>query len=216
VTRQISRRQVLQLVAGALAARPLLTAWPAGAAVPPESLQRQTLEAWADTIVPGAKRSPEDRVVAGATPGPGAVQAGVWELLNDPDAGVQAALPAFTALLNTEATGYALAHGVRVPITEAPFVSLPFEHRTGLALALLNPKHPDQLLWYALAAMALLAFHTAAQFDTATAVRAGHPGLAWIGFPMPDRDGLWRFPRFSYERQLAREHPATTASGNPP
>jgi hypothetical protein len=64
--------------------------------------------------------------------------------------------------------------------------------------------------------MALLAFHTAAQFDTATAVRAGHPGLAWIGFPMPDRDGLWRFPRFSYERQLAREHPATTASGNPP
>jgi enediyne biosynthesis protein E8 len=216
VTRQISRRRVLQLVTTALAARPLLAALPAGAAPPSESLQRQTLEAWSDTIVPGAKRGPDDRVVAGATPGPGAVQAGVWQLLHDPDVGLAPALPALTTLLNTEASGYALAHGVRLTLTEAPFVALPFEHRTGLALTMLNPKHPDQLVWYALAAMAMLAFHTAAQLDTATAVRDGHPGLEWIGFPMPGRDGLWRFSQFSYRRQLAREHPATTSTGNPP
>jgi hypothetical protein len=199
-----------------LAARPFLTPAPANAATPPESLQKATLEAWSDTIVPGAKRSPDDRVVAGATPGPGAVQAGVWQLLNDPDVGLRPALPAFTALLNTEATGYALAHGVRLDLTVPPFVALPFAHRTALANQLLNPQHVDQLLWYALAAMALLAFHTAAQLDTATAVREGHPGLKWIGFPKPDPDGLWRFPRFSYRRRLAREHPATTSTGNPP
>jgi hypothetical protein len=216
VDRTVSRRRVLQLVAGALAARPLLTAPPAGAATPPESLQRATLEAWGDTIVPGAKRGPADRVVAGATPGPGAVQAGVWQLLNDPDVGLAPALPALTLLLNTEAAGYALAHGVRLDLTVAPFVALPFAHRTALANKLLDPKHVDQLLWYALAAMALLAFHTAAHLDTATAVRQRHPGLAWLGFPEPDPDGLWRFPRFSYRRRLAREHPATTRNGNPP
>jgi hypothetical protein len=93
---------------------------------------------------------------------------------------------------------------------------LPFAHRTGLALELLAPGRGDQLLWYALAAMAMLAFHTAAQLDTADAIRAGHPGLAWIQFPAPDADGLWRFPDFSYGRALARLHPATTSTGNPP
>jgi hypothetical protein len=216
VSRHLSRRQVIQLVAAALAAKPVLAAGPAGAATPERDLQRATFEAFADTIVPGEKRHPGDRAVAGATAGPGAVQAGVWELLNDPDVGLQIALPALTVLLNTEATGYALTHRLPLDLTAPAFVTLPFEHRTALALALLNPKHGDQLIWYAVAAMALLAFHTAAHLDTAAAVRAGHPGLAWIGFPEPDPDGLWRFPKFSYRRTLARRHPATTDTGNPP
>jgi hypothetical protein len=216
VSRHLSRRQVIQLVAAALAAKPFLPVGPAGAATPEHDVQRATFEAFADTIVPGEKRHRGDRAVAGATAGPGAVQAGVWELLNDPDVGVQVALPALTILLNTEAAGYALTHGLLLDLTAPPFVALPFEHRTALALALLNPKHGDQLIWYAVAAMALLAFHTAAHLDTATAVRAGHPGLAWIGFPEPDPDGLWRFPEFSYGRPLARRHPATTDTGNPP
>jgi hypothetical protein len=125
-------------------------------------------------------------------------------------------LPALLALLNTSAAGYGLTHSVRLDLTVAPFVALPFKHRTALALQLLDPGRVDQLLWYALAAMALLAFHTAAQVDTAAAMRAGHPGLAWIEFPQPDADGLWRFPHFSYRRALARPHPATTRTGNPP
>ena len=61
----------------------------------------------------------------------------------------------------------------------------------------------------------MLAFHTAAHLDTATAVSQGHPGLAWLGFPQPDADGVWRFPTFSYRRVLASTRPGTTASGQP-
>ena len=212
--RPITRRQVLQLVAAAVATVPLLTDAPrAGAA--DTSIDRLTLEAWADTIVPGEKRSVGDHAIAGACAGPGAVQAGVWDLMNDPDVGLAPVLPALVALLDTAATAYAVTHRVRLDVTVPPFVALPFEHRTALALQLLAPSRPDQLLWYALAAMAMLAFHTAAHLDTAAAVRAGHPGLAWIQFPMPDADGLWRFPDFSYRRALASLHAATTSTGNP-
>jgi len=43
-----------------------------------------TLEAFADTIVPGEKRSPDDHAIAGAASGPGAVGAGALELLRTP------------------------------------------------------------------------------------------------------------------------------------
>lgn len=212
--RAISRRQVLQLVAAAVATLPLIAdAIPAGAA--DGGIARSTLEAWSDTIVPGEKRDASDRAIAGACAGPGAVQAGVWDLMNDPDVGLAPALPAFVTLVNTAAAEYAIQHRVRIDPTAPPFVALPFAHRTALALELLNPTRADQLLWYALAAIAVLAFHTAAQLDTAAAVRAGHPGLAWIGFPLPDADDLWRFSDFSYRRALAQLHPATTATGNP-
>jgi hypothetical protein len=144
------------------------------------------------------------------------VQAGVWDLMNDADVGLAPVLPALVGLLNTAAAGYAVTHRVSLDLTVPPFVALPFEHRTALARQLLDPSRVDQLLWYALAAMALLAFHTAAHLDTAAAVRAGHPGLAWIQFPQPDADGLWRFPHFSYRRALAHQHPRTTRTGNPP
>jgi hypothetical protein len=210
----ISRRRVLQLVAVAVATLPLITDAPPAKA--DGNVDRITLEAWSDTIVPGEKRNARDRAIAGACAGPGAVQAGVWDLMNDPDVGLAPAIPAIVALLNTQATGYAATHRVQLDLTVPPFVALPFQHRTALAEQLLEPSRVDQLLWYALAAMAMLAFHTAAQLDTAAAVRAGHPGLAWIGFPAPDPDGLWRFPHFSYRRALAHKHPQTTRTGNPP
>jgi len=213
--RPISRRQALQLVAAAVATVPLVAdAVPAGAADGINA--RLTMEAWGDTFVPGQKRSATDRAIAGACAGPGAVQAGVWELMNDPDVGLQPVLPVLVTLLNTAAVEYALVRGVRLDLSVPAFVALPFEHRTAMALQLLEAGRPDQLLWYAIAAMPMLAFHTAAQVDTALAVRAGHPGLAWIQFPRPDADGLWRFPDFSYRRALARKHAATTSTGNPP
>jgi enediyne biosynthesis protein E8 len=61
----------------------------------------------------------------------------------------------------------------------------------------------------------MLAFHTAGHLSTADAVRSGHPGLAWLDFPLPDADGLWRYPEFSYRRELATTHPATTSTGQP-
>ena len=94
-------------------------------------------------------------------------------------------------------------------------MALPFGRRTALALRLLGGSGRDQVLWYALAAIAMLAFHTAAHLDTAAAVRGGHPGLAWLRFPAPDADGLWRYEHFSYRRRLARRHPRTTTTGQP-
>jgi hypothetical protein len=218
----ISRRRVLQLAATAAATLPLLTdATPAGAAdagqanAGQDNFAQATIEAWGDTIVPGQKRHATDRVVAGACPGPGAVQAGVWDLANDEAVGLQPVLPALVALLNAAAVEYAATHRVLLDVTVPPFVALPFNNRTGLALQLLDTSGDEQLVWYALAAIAMLAFHTAAHLDTATAVRDGHPGLSWIEFPEPDPDGLWRFPDFSYQQVLATGHPGTTSAGNP-
>ena len=209
---QLSRRRVLQAAAAATAVLPLVAP---GSAYAGSDIQRDTLEAFADTVVPGAKRFAGDRIVAGATPGPGAVDAGAWLLYNDPDVGLTPVLAGMVALINTEATGYALTHGKLLDIRVPPFVALDFESRTAVVGLLLSGTGVVQLLWYAMVAMAMLAFHTAGHLDTATAVRTGHPGLAWLGFPNPDPDGIWRFPEFSYRRELAHLHPLTTSTGNP-
>jgi hypothetical protein len=209
----LSRRRLLQAILAGVAAVPLLEA--ASSAEPDPASDKATLEAWSDTIVPGERRWPDDRVVAGAAKGPGAVQAGVWRLLNDPDVGLCPALPALSAGLNAEAVTEAARAGLVLDPTVPPFVALPFRRRTALAERMLNRSSSDQLVWYALAAMAMLAFHTAAHLNTADAVRRGHPGLAWLRFPAPDPDGLWRYEHFSYRRALARRHPRTTNTGNP-
>jgi hypothetical protein len=143
------------------------------------------------------------------------VQAGALDLMTFGPVGLAPALPGLAAGLNAEAVRYAATAGVLLDPTVPPFVALSFEHRTALALELLEGTLPDQLAWYGLAGVATLAFHTAGHLSTAEAVRSGHPGLAWIDFPPPDPDGLWRYPVFSYRRVLAEPHPRTTASGHP-
>lgn len=221
MTAELSRRRLLQVVTAAALAYPLtalrLPAAAAAAApdLPLSPLAAMTLEAWSDTMVPGEKRFPADRAIAGATAGPGAVQAGALDLMRFGPVGLAPALPALAAGLDAEAVRYAAAAGVLLDPTVPPFVALPFEHRTALALELLEGTLPDQLAWYGLAGVATLAFHTAGHLSTADAVRSGHPGLAWIDFPAPDPDGLWRYPVFSYRRVLAEPHPRTTATGSP-
>ncbi len=218
---ELSRRQLLQVIAAGVAAVPLLessaSALPVRSGVDPSDplWVRATMEAWSDTIVPGEHRFPGDRAVAGAAPGPGAVQAGAWTLLNDPEVGIGPALPALSAALNAAAVDEARRAKVLLDPTVAPLVALPFAQRTDLAVRLLGGSGPEQVVWYALAAIAMLAFHTAGHLDTADAVRRGHPGLAWLRFPMPDTDDLWRYEDFSYRQALARRHPHTTATGNP-
>lgn len=175
-----------------------------------------TLEAFSDTLIPGQKRYDGDHAVAGVVHGPGAVQAGAVDLMWFPAAAIGPALPALAATLNARATSYALQHRRTLDPTLPAFVALPFADRTGLCLELLDPATPDYLAWWALAAMPFLAFNTAGHLHTAYAVRAGHPGLRAIGFPRPDRDGLWRFPHFSYRRRLAQSYPHTTGKGSPP
>jgi hypothetical protein len=36
-----------------------------------------------------------------------------------------------------------------------------------------------------------------------------------MGWGLPDDDGLWRFPQYTYGRKLAEVHPGTTSSGSP-
>ncbi|MFJ3271882.1 DUF5987 family protein [Streptomyces sp. NPDC086776] len=174
-----------------------------------------TLEAFADTMVPGEKRYGGDMAVAGAAPGPGAVQAGTVELLNLPDLGIGVLLPELALLVNTRALAYAATHGRVLPPTQPPFVALRFTDRTALAGELLTPGAPDRQLYVLLALFAAAAFDTAAHLHTAVAIRQRHPGLVWIGFPAPGTDGLWRFPDYSYGRRLASEHPLTTVGGHP-
>jgi hypothetical protein len=209
---ELSRRRLLQTVAAAAVVLPVVAPDSAYAGT---SIQRDTLEAFADTVVPGAKRFPGDRIAAGATAGPGAVDAGAWLLYTDPDVGLAAVLPGLVAVINAEATTYALTHRQLLDVRVPPFVALDFESRTAVVGQLLRGTGAVQLLWYAVAAMAMLAFHTAGHLDTAAAVRAGHPGLAWLGFPDPDPDGIWRFDEFSYRRELAELHPSTTSTGHP-
>ena len=217
----VSRRRLLQLATTAFVAwqaAPWADHLLAYAGAPGGSTSdtvTATLEAFADTLIPGAKRYDGDYAVAGVVRGPGAVQAGAVDLMWFPPAAIGPLLPALASTLDARAAAYALEHHVALDPTLPPLVALSFADRTRLLLALLDPTAPDYLAWWALAAMPFLAFHTAAHLPTAQAVRAGHAGLRWIGFPKPDRDGLWRFPHFSYDRRLADDHPHTSSGGNP-
>ena len=218
----VSRRRLLQLAGAAVAAWQVapwadkVVALAGGPAGTTSDAMTMTLEAFADTLIPGQKRYDGDYAVAGRAAGPGAVQAGAVDLMWFPQAAIGPALPALATMLNARAAAYAAQHRRVLDATLPPFVALSFADRTRLLLDLLDPTAQDYLIWWALAAMPFLAFHTAGHLNTAHAVRHRHPGLRWIGFPQPDRDGLWRFPHFSYRRKLARSHPRTTRNGNPP
>jgi hypothetical protein len=173
------------------------------------------LEAFADTIIPGAKRRPDDRAVAGVVSGGGAVAAGAVPLLELPAGGFATALDSLAATLDDHATAYADEHGLTVPGDVPPFVALPFTDRTALVAELTAPAHPEREMWIGLAIFSTMAFDSAAHLSTPEAIAAGHPGLRTIGYARPGDDGLYRFPHYSYGKQLARPHPATTATGSP-
>jgi len=216
----LTRRQLLKAVAAAA------VAWKAGAwpvrppaafaqTMPDDPAIVPTLEAFADTLIPGEKRHPGDRAIAGAAAGPGAVQAGAVDLLNFPPAGVAATIPAIAAGINARATAYALANLIVLDPAVPPLVSLSFDQRTAFLVQLLDGTDPDQLAFFAVAALMYLAYHTAGHLHLADAVRDGHAGMAALGFPQPDDDDLWRFPDNSYRRALAKPHPRTSKRGNP-
>ncbi|MFE9096815.1 DUF5987 family protein [Streptomyces sp. NPDC007264] len=185
------------------------------AAAASESWTTQTLEAFADTLIPGQRRFSGDVVVAGAVTGPGAVQAGVVSLLESPQLPVAPLLPAIAALLDARAVAYAALRLIWLSPTRPPFVGLSFSDRTALVGGLFGPDDPDRPIWQVMSLLVGLAFDTAGQQDTVEALGQGHPGLTWLRFPQPDPDGLWRFPEYSYGRPLAELHPNTTASGSP-
>jgi hypothetical protein len=174
-----------------------------------------TLEAFADTFVPGAKRSPDDRAIAGAADGPGAVEAGALELLATPATGVSYGLDDLVKALNGHAQEWATAHGVAIDESVPPYVALSYADRTAVINTLTGPDHPERDIWILVALFCFMAFDTAAHMHTTEAIAAGHPGLTMMGFAKPDPDGLWRFADFSYGRPLSSLHPGTTPAGDP-
>jgi hypothetical protein len=175
----------------------------------------QTLEAFADTILPGEKRSPDDHAIAGVSRGGGSVASGVVELLEHPAGGFADSLDGLMNLLNAHASAHAEEHGIALDETLPPFVALSYLDRVALVQALTHPDHPEKSIWVGLSMFSVMAFDSAAHLSTPEALEAGHPGLTTMGYLKPDPDGLWRFPRFSYGRPLANLHPTTTATGSP-
>lgn len=180
-----------------------------------EQVKVSTLEAYADTILPGEKRFPDDHAIAGAAVGPGAVVAGALELLHTEATGVTVGLPYLAQSLNDHAKVYAKEQDLTLDEALPSFVALSFEDRTALVKSLTSPGHPEKDGWVSLALFCNMSFDSAAHKHTAEAIAEGHPGLLAMGYTAPDEDGLWRFPTFSYRRELAQLHPDTTPSGSP-
>lgn len=182
---------------------------------PVDPVRTMTLEAFADTIIPGVRRFPDDRAIAGVEDDPGAVEAGALELLAHPALGLTDALDGIAGLLNMHAQNYARARQVALDPAVPPFVALDFDERTALVQELTDPSHPEREVWFGVALYCTMAFDSAPHLSTPQAIAQEHPGLRLLGFAPPDDDGLWRFSRFSYQRQLADPHPQTTSTGNP-
>lgn len=180
-----------------------------------DQVQTSTLEAFADTIVPGVKRGPDDHAIAGVCDDPGAVEAGALELLNDPATGITAGLGPLSQALNGHASAYAAEHGVSLDPDLPPFVALSYDDRVAVVELITAPGHPEQSGWVLLTMFSNMAYDTAAHMSTGEALEQGHPGLLQMGFAKPESDGLWRFPDFSYGQELAKRHPNTTTSGSP-
>ena len=176
--------------------------------LPDDPVTVATLEAFADTLIPGAKRSPADRAIAGVVER-GGRGAGGRARPHELSAGrlcsrrcPRSPRPSTRARPRTRRRTLIL-----LDPTVPPLVALDFVDRTALLVEILDATTPDQLAFYALAAIPFLAYHTAGHLPTAEAIRDGHPGLVAIGFPPPQADGLWRFPEFSYRLALAPRHP---------
>jgi hypothetical protein len=154
-----------------------------------------TLLAFADTIIPGRPATRTDLgdpipsgVIAGVDSEPGAVEADVHRLFNDPLIGFQALAGPIYADLSARS----LPRG-------GPFVSLPFDRRVEVVLEGLDFGNDGRVLYEAGAAVPFTAFcaaavHPVGSWENASGYRVmGYPGAAPNGYR-----------HFSYRRRLAR------------
>jgi hypothetical protein len=156
-----------------------------------------TLQAFADTMIPGRK---VDRTESGApvAPGaiagahhlPGAVETDALALYHHPKTGFDTLAPAFLADLNARAGG--------------DFLGLGFDRRTEVCLGGLSFDNPTRLLWEAAAAVPFTAFCAAALNEEQTAESAA--GYRVMGLPGRNLRG---YRDFSYGRRLSRERTRT-------
>ena len=203
---ELSRRDFLRdtsalgaaaLVASAMpVAERILAANPAYAAV---AMDDATLQAFADTIVPGRKAEKTDLgdeihpdAIAGVDDEPGAVEADVLRLYHHPLTGFDTLEPVFLADLSSRS----LAAG------RARSSSLGFEdQRRPSLLAALSFDNPDRVLYEAAAAVPFTAFCAAAVHEVGTSKNAS--GYRVMGYPGASASGLP--PLLLRAQALARE-----------
>jgi hypothetical protein len=171
----------------------LLAADPAIAAVRPDDA---TLQAFADTIIPGRKALTTDLgdeidplAIAGVDAEPGAVEADALRLYHDPLIGFDALAPAFLSDL-----------GARALQQGGPFLMLPYDKRAAAVLSGLSFDNPSRTLWEAAAAVPFTAFCAAAEHAIGTS--AGASGYRVMGYPGAAPNG---YRGASYGRRLSVE-----------
>lgn len=206
IAAELSRRAFLQrtsvlgaaaLVASALPIAERVMSELAYAADP--SLDDATLQAFADTIIPGRKVAKTDRgdpihpqAIAGVDPDPGAVEADVLRLYHDPLIGFDALEPAFLAELS-----------LRSLPAGGPFLTLPFDKRVQVVVAAFDYGNPTRLLWEAATAVPFTAFCAAAVHPYGNNRNAsGYKVMGYPGGGPNDAPVMYPYS-FSYRRKLA-------------
>jgi hypothetical protein len=203
VERELSRRDFLQRASALGAGAMVLAALPAAdvilkadralAAVRPDDA---TLQAFADTIIPGRKVAKTDLgdeihplAIAGVDKEPGAVEADALRLYHDPLIGFDALAPAFMSDLS----GRALQQG-------GVFLTLPYAKRVAAVMSGLSFDNPSRTLWEAAAAVPFTAFCAAAEHPIGTSANAC--GYRVMGYPGAAPNG---YRGASYRRKLSTE-----------
>jgi hypothetical protein len=173
-----------------------LTAPPPAYAADPSMLDG-TLQAFADTMVPGRKATRTDlgnaihpQAIAGMDKLPGAVETDALALYHHPLTGFDALEPTFLADLDARS----LQQG-------GDFLSLSFDKRVAVCKAGLDFSNSERLLWEAAAAVPFTAFCAAALSEEQTAAKAS--GYRVMGLPGAAPNGYRH--GFSYRKALSRE-----------
>jgi hypothetical protein len=200
---ELSRRDFIGRVTTLGAGAYVLAALPAArlieAVAAPSGLPTDaTLQAFADTIIPGRKVSRTDlgdpidsRAIAGVDSEPGAVEADALRLYHDSLIGFDALEAPFLADLSARAL--AVAGGA--------FLLLPYPKRVQVLLAGLDFDNPTRTLWEAAAAVPFEAYCGAGEHPLGTSANAS--GYRVMGYPGAAPDGYQA--DFSYGRALSRE-----------
>ena len=195
----LSRRQVLaraSTIALGLVALPVTLPLPISPPSTGVSLPDATLQAFADTMLPGCRVDRTDLgnpidplAIAGVDPLPGAVQADALALSHHPEVGFDPLAPAFLSDLEARS----LPHG-------GDFLHLDFAARVQVCMDGLDFSNPSRTLWELAAAIAFIAFCAAPLIRNATANQAC--GYRVMGLPGVAPNG---YGDYSYGRQLSTE-----------
>ncbi len=191
----LGRASTLGLAGLVAAALPVAARTPTARAASP-ALSDATLQAFADTILPGRKATRTDLghpipplAIAGVDRLPGAVETDALALYHHPEVGFDALAPAFLADLESRA----LPHG-------GDFLHLNFQARVKTCLSGLAFSNSTRLIWEAASAVPFTAFCAAALIRNATAKEAS--GYRVMGLPGIAPNG---YRHFSYRRKLSHE-----------